>query len=121
MQSRIVSAFTGAVALPAVLLFHVELKSSFPERDAVLKVPPREVTLTFSGRVNQKLSAIAILRPDSSEVMRLVLDASRDPGVLHAPLTRALPPGRYLVRYRTASADGHAVRGAFAFAVDVIE
>lgn len=121
MLSRIIFAFTGAVALPAALLFHAELKSSSPGRDAVLKAPPREVTLTFSERVNQKLSAIAILRPDSSEVMKLVLDASRNPRVLHAPLTRALPPGRYLVRYRTASADGHAVRGAFAFAVDVVE
>ena len=110
-----------ALAVPAALLFHTELKTSVPERDAILKAPPEVVELGFSGKVNAKLTSIAILRPDSSEVMKLVVEKTANAKVVRAPLLRPLPPGRYLVRWRTAASDGHVVRGVYGFAVDVVE
>ena len=110
-----------ALALPVALLFHTELKSSVPERDAILKAPPEAVELGFSGKVNARLTSIVILRPDSTEVMKLVVEKTADAKAVRAPLTRPLPPGRYLVRWRTAASDGHVVRGSYGFAVDVVE
>ena len=122
MVSKVVAMLLGAVVAPAALLFHTELKSSVPERDSTVKGPPREVILTFTGKVNPKLSSIAIVRPaDSSDVMKLVIDTKVAGKELHAPLTRPIPPGRYVVRWKTASADGHVVRGAYAFSVDFVE
>ena len=121
MLSKIVAVVIGAVVAPAALLFHTELKSSIPERDSTAKGPPREVVLTFTGKVNPKLSSITILRPDSSNVMSLVIDTKAAGKELHAPLTRPIPPGRYVVRWKTASADGHVVRGAYGFSVDFVE
>jgi methionine-rich copper-binding protein CopC len=121
MMSKVLLTLSGSLALPAALLFHTELKKSFPERDAILKAPPQEVELTFSGKVNAKLSSISILRPDSTEVMKLVVEKTPDPKVVRAPMTRPLPPGRYVVRWKTGAADGHVVRGAYGFSVDVVE
>ncbi len=121
MLSKVLLSLTGALALPAALLFHTELKHSFPERDGMLKAPPQEVTLTFSGKVTAKLTTIAILRPDSTEVLKLVVEKTADAKVVRAPMTRPLPPGRYVVRWKTAASDGHVVRGAYGFAVDVVE
>lgn len=122
MLSKLVAVVIGAVVAPAALLFHTELKSSVPERDSTVKGPPREVTLTFSGKVNPKLSSIQIVRPaDSSEVMKLVIDTKAAGKELHAPLTRPIPPGRYVVRWKTAASDGHVVRGAYSFSVDFVE
>jgi len=121
MLSKVVAVVIGAVVAPATLLFHTELKSSIPERDSTVKGPPREVVLTFTGKVNPKLSSITILRPDSSNVMSLVIDTKAAGKELHAPVTRPIPPGRYVVRWKTASADGHVVRGAYSFSVDFVE
>lgn len=110
-----------ALAVPVALLFHTELKTAVPERDAILKAPPQVVELGFSGKVNARLTTIAILRPDSTEVMKLEVEKTADAKVVRAPLTRPLPPGHYLVRWRTASADGHVVRGSYRFAVDAVE
>jgi methionine-rich copper-binding protein CopC len=121
MVSKLLLTLSGSLALPAAFLFHTELKKSFPERDAMLKAPPEEVVLTYSGRVNAKLSAISILRPDSTEVMKLVVEKTPDAKVLRATMTRPLPPGRYVVRWKTGAADGHVVRGAYGFSIDVVE
>ncbi len=121
MFAKLLLALSSVVVVPAALLFHLELKSAVPEKDAILSAPPAVVTLTFTAKANARLSAIAILRPDSTEVMKLTVAATKEPNTLQGTLSRPLPPGRYVVRWRTAAADGHVVRGAYGFSVDVIE
>lgn len=112
----------AALALvSAGALFHTELKSSFPEKDAILTSAPMKVTLTFTGKVDAKLSSIAILKPDSTEMAKLQVRATDDAKTIEAAIPRQLPPGRYVVRWRTASADGHPVRNAYAFSINVVE
>jgi copper resistance protein C len=121
MLSKWVLVITTALALPAVPLLHLELKSSVPERDAILSAPPTVATLTFTAKPNLRLSTIVILRSDSTEMMKLKVVPTKDPNSVRGDFSRPLPPGRYIVKWRTASADGHAVRGAYGFTVDVIE
>lgn len=103
----------GAVSTGA---FHTALKSSTPEKNS-RGGSPGLVTLTFTEGVNAAVSAIAILTPDSSEVAKLVVKPTANAATIIGTVTKPLLPGSYIVRYRTASNDGHAVRGAFAFTV----
>ena len=96
--------------------FHAELKSSMPAKNST-GPSPAKVTLTFTEDVNVTVSAISILRSDSMEVAKLVVKATSDAATIEGAVTKSLNPGKYLIRYRTASADGHAVRGTFGFTV----
>lgn len=121
MFAKFLLALTTAVALPAGLVLHLELKSAVPEKDAILSAPPTVATLTFTAKPNARLSSVVILRPDSTEVAKLKMTTTQDPNTLRGEFANPLPPGRYIVRWRTAAADGHVVRGAYGFTVDVIE
>lgn len=106
-------ATAGAIATG---VFHTELKSSTPAKNST-GPSPAKVTLTFTENVNAAVSAIAILKSDSTEVAKLVVGTTPDSATIEGVVTTPLPAGKYLIRYRTASADGHAVRGTFGFTV----
>lgn len=105
-----------AVFLAAGTFFHTTLKSSKPARDAVVAAPT-EVSLTFTEKVNAALSSIVILKADSSQVEKLVVQSTSDPERIEGAVTTKLAPARYAIRWKTVSADGHVVRGVFGFAV----
>ena len=104
------------VSLTTAAIFHVELKTSSPARNSVGPAPTR-VTLTFTEAVNVALSRITILTADSVTVEKLVIKEKKEAATFGAPITRPLAPGRYLVRWSTATDDGHAVRGVIPFSV----
>ncbi len=106
------------VVLAAVMFFHTELKTSSPSKGAVLEKAPAVVTLTFTERVTVGLSSISILKSDSSEVAKLVVTATKDPATIEAKIPQVLAAGKYIVRWRTAAADGHVARSAYAFTVN---
>jgi methionine-rich copper-binding protein CopC len=113
--------FKGLLALLAATTvasgaFHTELKSSMPAKNSS-GASPTKVTLTFTEDVNVAVSAIAILKSDSTEVAKLLVKATSDAATIEGAVIKPLAAGKYLVRYRTASADGHAVRGSFGFTV----
>jgi methionine-rich copper-binding protein CopC len=97
-------------------VFHTELKSSTPAKNST-GPSPAKVTLTFTENVNAAVSAISILKSDSTEVAKLVVAATPDSATIEGAVATPLAAGKYLIRYRTASADGHAVRGTFGFTV----
>lgn len=103
-------------ALLAGGLFHTGLKSSLPARDTKV-ASPATITLTFTEGVNAAVSAISILKSDSSEVAKLVVKPTKHAATIEGTVAAPLAPGGYIIRWRTASDDGHAVRGTFAFTV----
>lgn len=117
---RSLVALTAAVLLAAGT-WHLSLVNSFPGKDEVVNAPLSKVALTFSAPVNIKLSAVSILGQDSSEVAKLAVTVGAKPTMVDGKLARPLPAGRYLVRWRTAGADGHAIRGTHAFTVNPVE
>ena len=105
-----------AIFVAAGAMFHTALKSSIPAKDASVAAPGA-VSLTFTEKIVMAQTTISILKPDSSVVERLVVKTGANAETVTAPITPALAPGRYLVKWKTGSADGHVVRGVYSFTV----
>ena len=98
-------------------LAHAILVKAMPERDATLTDAPEEVLLTFNEGVGNDFLALAVVdgagkRVDNHDARLDFTDRSK----LRTSVSN-LSPGRYLVRYRVLSADGHVVSGKYFFQV----
>ncbi|MFN0181801.1 MAG: copper resistance protein CopC [Gemmatimonadales bacterium] len=102
-------------AAPA-LAIHNHLTKSIPEADQAVAAP-KSIRLWFAEKVEPKFSSITLMRADSSKIEIPKAVATDDPKSIVADVPVALAPGKYLIRWRTAGDDGHAVRGTFAFTV----
>jgi len=109
-------------ALPAagskpVMLAHAILVKANPEREATVTYAPDEILLIFNDSVGQEFLALAVIDPSGKRVDNH--DAKLD-FTDHSHLRASVPklaPGRYTVRYRVLSADGHVVSGKYFFDV----
>ena len=101
--------------LGAGAFFHTHLASSFPRANEVVAVAPAEITLTFSARPEVPLTKLTLLRADSTPVALERVRAGRDTLTVAARVPGPLPVGQYIVVWRTASRDGHVVRGSYHF------
>ena len=114
---KVLIALGSIGGLAAAAIPHTELKTAVPAQHGTVKQSPVKVTLTFSEDVNTKLSTISILKPDSTEVEKLVVKVGPTAATFEGAVTHPLAAGKYLVRWKTVSDDGHAVRGAYDFTV----
>jgi methionine-rich copper-binding protein CopC len=106
-----------APEVPDRLLAHAILVKALPERDATISDVPEEVLLIFNDGVGDEFLALAVTnaagqRVDNHDAKLDFTDRSH----LRATVSR-LTPGRYMVRYRVLSADGHVVSGKYFFQV----
>jgi len=97
---------------------HAALVRSEPSRRAVLTEPPKQVRLWFNEPVEPDYSSISLL--DAAEHLVPTGQAKTSPGdgkllILDLP---PLAPGRYTVRYRVNSIDGHIVEASFDFSLE---
>jgi methionine-rich copper-binding protein CopC len=112
-----------AVAVLAVLVFpgatlaHSLLVRSQPERRATVTRPPEEVRLWFSERIEPAYARLSVWDAGGKPVD--AGDAAVDPvdSTTLAVRTPGLRTGRYTVRYRVLSVDGHIVESSFDFTV----
>ena len=106
----------GAVPVAA----HAIVLESVPAPGAVLARAPERVILRFNSKIEKRLTRVTLANSDG--VSRLVSIASdgpggdREPDRIVIPLP-ALPPGRFVIRYKVLSADGHITEGAVRFTV----
>ncbi len=96
---------------------HAILVKANPDREASLTEAPDEVLLIFNDSVGQEFLALAVIDPSGKRVDKhdAKLDFT-DHSHLRASVSK-LAPGRYTVRYRVLSADGHVVSGKYFFDV----
>jgi methionine-rich copper-binding protein CopC len=96
---------------------HAALVSSVPAARATLNALPSRVTLTFSERLEPAYARVSVWDAAGTQVdlKDPALDAD-NPRILAVSLP-ALAPGRYTVRYRVLSVDGHVVESSFVFTV----
>ena len=97
------------------LLPHMALKRSEPAADARLTSPPPRIALWFTGKPQVAFSHILLHGP-AGDVRLDSIVADTGNGIL-ARISYALPPGAYQVAWHTAGADGHPLRGEFAFSL----
>ena len=108
-------AFLAAALFAAV--FHNHLVKSVPGNGQTLTTSPADVRLWFNERPEVPFTSVTILRADSSKVATIKAVATDDSLAVSAPLPAPLAAGAYVVQWRTASSDGHAIRGRFEFTI----
>jgi len=103
---------------PALALAHLHLVRTAPAAGAVLDTVPRDVRLTFTEAAQLAVSFVDIIGTAGDTVATgpLALDPNSSK-TLVVPITGSLQAGRYAVRWRTTSDDGHPVHGTFTFTV----
>lgn len=96
-------------------LAHAILVKAAPDKEATISDSPEEVLLVFNEGVGQEYLALAVVDASGHRVDRhdAKLDFT-DRSHLRASIDK-LNPGRYMVRYRVLSADGHVVSGKYFF------
>lgn len=108
-------SFTLAVPVSG-LAMHNHLTKSTPAAEETV-TSPREIRLWFAEKVQPQFSSIALLMADSSKIEIGKAHGTDDPLSIAADIGKPLAAGKYIVTWRTAGDDGHAVRGKFAFTV----
>jgi methionine-rich copper-binding protein CopC len=96
---------------------HASLVSSVPAQRATVTSPPQRVVLTFNERLEPAFTRASVWDASGQQVD--LKDGAVDPSntkVVNVSLP-PLPPGRYTVRYRVLSVDGHIVEASFPFTV----
>jgi len=103
--------------LPVNAGAHAALVKSSPARGTTLVQPPQRVELTFSERLEPAYSTVDVVDTAGQQVD--LRDASLSPADSRR-LTVSLPhlvAGKFTVRFRVLSVDGHVVQSEFAFTV----
>lgn len=106
-----------ATRAPAAPGLHLQLNRSFPAADTTL-ASPSELRLWFSQAPQAQATQARLIR--DGEPVGALGALEQDPAdekVFAAPVSGTLPDGSYTVSWRTMAADGHVVRGDFAFTV----
>jgi methionine-rich copper-binding protein CopC len=114
------------VALGAALLVfsagramaHAQLVAAEPRVGSTVQQAPARLWLRFDQVIRLAESGVMLVEPDGGQVVLEPL--SRDPKELRAvlaPLPPRLAAGRYEVRWRALSPDGHRTSGDFSFTV----
>jgi putative copper export protein/methionine-rich copper-binding protein CopC len=118
-RPSILAALLLTLLAAAPALAHTRLSSSQPAAgDTVGGDSVREVRLRFTTRVSPEVTHLALLLgTDTIAAGNLTTVAGTEGRVLALPLQAALRAGAYVVHWRTAGADGHVIRGDFAFSV----
>ena len=102
---------------PSTLSAHAYLVKSVPAQRAVLYRAPAKIQLWFNERLEPRYSSLSVT--DSAgkavELGKTQID-SDDPKRLSVPV-KTLPAGRYFVKYRVLSVDGHIAEDQFPFTV----
>lgn len=117
--SSIALLSVGATARPeaAAAALHLRLTASNPAKDTVLSAAPARLVLTYSQAPQVRLSSVTLTGPAGAVALTPVAADSADNKRLVARITGAMGPGAYLIAWRTASSDGHVIRGEIPFRI----
>jgi len=107
----------GLALLPTAALAHAVLVKSIPaQRSSLTESPPR-VELWFNERLEPAYSRAAVTDEAGTQIdLRDALVSKEDARRLSLSLP-PLRPGRYAVKFRVLSVDGHVVESSLTFTV----
>ena len=110
-------ALLAAAATPAGARFHTKLTKSNPAVDTTISGSPRVIELWWNEKPEVSLTTVTVQGADSAMVGLGKLRVSDNLMGVAADVTKPLMPGKYVVKWKTAGKDGHAVRGSYNFSV----
>lgn len=106
------------LVLSGVALGHAALTQSVPGNREVLAASPASLSLRFNEKVEAKFSTVSLEDAQGqAQPLGPPLPAADDAYRLEAAVTAPLAPGKYTVRYRVLSQDGHVIERSYAFTV----
>jgi methionine-rich copper-binding protein CopC len=113
----IVAIVAVAAVLPPPASAHAFLDRAVPAVGSAVHLPPTEVRLWFTQKLEPAFSSVSVLDRNGSPVDRgdARVDAA-DATLLRVSLP-ALAPGAYRVKWRVLSVDSHVTEGDFTFDV----
>ena len=117
MQWPVRGALLLSLLSPSSLWAHAYLVKSVPPQRATLYRAPAKIQLWFNERLEPRYSSFTLSANDGKVVETIKSEVdSNDAKLISAPL-KPLPPGRYLVKFRVLSVDGHVVEDQFPFTI----
>ena len=118
MKARIPQIFILLIVLfPSLVSAHAYLVKSLPPGRATLFASPAKIQLWFNERLEPRYSSISVLDSDGKRVdLDNALVSTEDPKQL-AIGVKPLQSGRYTVKFRVLSVDGHVVEQSFPFTI----
>lgn len=96
---------------------HLRLTKSQPAKDTLLASPPSDIRLWFSEPPTLGLSRVTLSGPSGKVELGKIAADPKDSTALVVKIVPELVSGNYTIGWRTASADGHPVRGTLPFSV----
>ncbi len=114
-NSKIVALIASVgILLPAAAYAHAELLKSEPAKDGVLAASAKEIVFTYEENITP--AACKLTAADGKEVASLGKPHA-DGAVLHIPIAKPLPGGKYSIGCRVVGPDSHPVSESVSFAV----
>ena len=107
----------GLLLVPGPTLAHSLLVRSQPERRATVTRPPEEARLWFSERIEPAYARVSVWDAGGKQVDAGDAAVDQADATTLAVRTPGLRAGRYTVRYRVLSVDGHIVESSFDFTI----
>ncbi|HSJ30381.1 MAG TPA: copper resistance protein CopC [Longimicrobiales bacterium] len=109
--------FATLLLMPVSAHAHIELEDSSPGPDEVLATLPSHLRLLFSARIEGRYTSVTLTAPDGRSVALgdVVFTSGSDREIRLRLPSLTQPPGTYVVRWRTAGADGHVLEGSYSF------
>lgn len=113
---------TWAVPSAPIAPFHLHLEKSEPSKDEVLQQAPTVIRLWYSMPPELAVTAVKLTRADGAAITTAAPHRGKDGATaVEVEIKQPLPAGSYMVKWKTASKDGHPVTGDFAFTVKSAE
>ena len=109
--------FFAILSIPAVASAHAYLVKSVPAGRATLFSSPEKIQLWFNERLEPKYSSASVFDPGGKRVDADNAQVSADDPKQLSVALKQLPSGRYMVKFRVLSVDGHVVEQSFPFTV----
>jgi methionine-rich copper-binding protein CopC len=111
------SAAPQEAARPAIILAHAIVVRTSPAQGGVGAEDIGKVDVWYDAGIRDAFAALAVVSASGERVdKRDAAIDSADPSHVSVSVNK-LTPGKYTVRYRALSADGHLVSGAWEFEV----
>jgi copper resistance protein C len=109
--------FAASLVFGQTAAAHAFLDRAEPRVGSRVAAPPAQIRLRFTQGLEPTLCAVKVEGPAGFGGAEAAQPLSADPHVLVVALRKPVPPGRYVVRWRVVSTDGHITQGDFSFEV----
>lgn len=116
MMGSILLMALGAGLHSTPVLAHAMLVKAEPPRRAQLTQAPTQVRLWFNEEIEKDYASLAVSHADKAVTEAKPQVAADDPKSIVLPLPQ-LSPGKYTVKFRVLSVDGHVVDSSYDFTV----